>query len=119
MTVDLIADWTPLENKLSPELCAEFMWMHHESGIEHYKHIVTRRYLRLDHSGRCLVATGQGFREVPFEQEWRRVTGRTGGIDIDGRDGSAGQRKEERSKIGQRQEAFRKSRQPAISRPSG
>jgi hypothetical protein len=113
VAVELIADWTPLEKKLPPELCAEFMWMFNQGGIEHYKHIVTRRYLRLDHSGRCLVETGQGFREVPFEQEWRRVTGRTGGIDINGRDRSVGKREDERSEIGQRQKTFKTSRRPA------
>ncbi len=113
MAVELFADWTPLEKKLPPELCAEFMWMHREAGIEHYKHIVTRRYLRLDQSGRCLVATGQGFREVPFEQEWRRVTGRTGGTEIDARNGSAGKREDERSEIGQRQKTFKTSRRQA------
>ncbi len=116
MAVELIADWKPLETKLPPELCAEFMWMHREGGIEHYKHIVTRGYLRLDHSGRCLVEIGEGFREVPFEQEWRRVTGRTGGTEIGARNGSAGKCEDERSKIGQ-QETFKTSRRPSNSRP--
>ena len=53
--------------------------MYRENGVEHYKHIVTRRYLRLDQDGRCLARTAAGLKEVPFEQEWRRVTGRTGG----------------------------------------
>ncbi len=33
MAVELIADWMPLERKLPPELCAEFMWMYREGGI--------------------------------------------------------------------------------------
>ena len=90
MAIALIADWTPLERKLPPELCAEFMWMCREGGVEHYKHIVTRQYLRLDHSGRCLAATDDGRKEVPFEQEWKCVTGRTGGTDFNRRIGSAG-----------------------------
>jgi hypothetical protein len=54
----------------------------HISGdltFEHYKHIVSRRYLLLDQEGRCLARAAEGLREVPFEQEWRRVTGRSGG----------------------------------------
>lgn len=78
-SVEPIANWMPLERKLSPELCAEFMWMFRENDVEHYKHIVTRRYLRLDQSGRCLAWTDDGLKEVPFEQEWKRVSGRTGG----------------------------------------
>ena len=79
MAVELIANWAPLEQSLPPELCAEFMWMYRENGIEHYKHIVTRRYLRLDGHGRCLAWTADGLKEVSFEQEWKRVSGRTGG----------------------------------------
>lgn len=76
MAVELIANWTPLEQKLEPELCAEFMWMFRENGVEHYKHIVTRRYMRLDGDGRCLACTNDGLKEVPFEQEWKRANGR-------------------------------------------
>ena len=53
MAVELIANWTPLESRLAPELCAEFMWMYRENGIEHYKHVVTRRYFKLDQDARC------------------------------------------------------------------
>lgn len=79
MAIELTGNWTPLEQRLAPDLCAEFMWMYRENGVEHYKHIVTRRYLRLDGSGRCLAWTGDGLKEVPFEQEWKRVSGRAGG----------------------------------------
>ncbi len=79
MAIKLIANWTPLEHRLAPELRAEFMWMYRENGVEHYKHIVTRRYLRLDQSARSLAWTGDGLKEVPFEQEWKRVSGRAGG----------------------------------------
>ena len=78
MAVELLANWTPLEQKLEPELCAEFMWMLRENRVEQYKHVVTRRYLRLDGDGRCLVWTNDGLKEVPFEQEWKRVSGRAG-----------------------------------------
>ena len=86
MAVELTPNWAPLERMLAPELCGEFMWMYSEAGIEHYKHIVTRHYLRLDHGGRCLVVTSEGLMEVPFEQEWKRVTGRTGRIGGDSAD---------------------------------
>ena len=78
MAVELTANWAPLERRLTPVQCAELMWMYREDGIEHYKHIVSRRYLLLDQEGRCLARAAEGLREVPFEQEWRRVTGRSG-----------------------------------------
>lgn len=83
MPVELTANWRPLEDRLSPRLCAEFMWMFRDNGVEHYKHIVTRRYFRLDQDGRCLAWTNDGLKEVPFEHEWNRVTGRAGGRDND------------------------------------
>jgi hypothetical protein len=64
MAIGLTANWEPLERLLAPELCAEFMWMFREAGIEHYKHIVTRGYLRLDQHGRCLASTGSGLKEA-------------------------------------------------------
>jgi hypothetical protein len=83
VAVELTANWEPLERLLTPVQCAEFMWMYREDGVEHYKHIVSRRYLLLDQDGRCLARTAEGLREAPFEQEWRRVTGRTGAIALD------------------------------------
>jgi len=52
------------------------MWMFQLDGLEHYKHIETRRYLRLDAEGKCYVPADAGWKEVPFEDEWKRVTGR-------------------------------------------
>jgi hypothetical protein len=94
VTVELTANWTPLERRLTPVQCAEFMWMYREDGIEHYKHIVSRRYLLLDQEGRCLAPTAEGFREVPFEQEWRRVTGRSGGNERHGYENGRTDRRE-------------------------
>jgi hypothetical protein len=73
------SNWTPLEAKLAPELCAEFMWMYRDRGVEHYKHIQTRRYLRLDSVGRCLARQGDSFYEIPFDDEWKWVSGRSEG----------------------------------------
>lgn len=70
------ANWTPLERLTSPPACAEFMWMFQLDGLEHYKHIETRRYLRLDKDGKCYVPAEAGWKEVPFEDEWKRVSGR-------------------------------------------
>ncbi len=56
VTVELVANWTPLTSRLAPELCAEFMWMYRDNGVEHYKHIVTRRCLRLEQSKSNAVA---------------------------------------------------------------
>ncbi|MBX9601378.1 MAG: hypothetical protein K2X35_10245 [Bryobacteraceae bacterium] len=70
---DLIPNWAPLETRLAPELCAEFMWMYRRDGVEHYKHIGTRRYLRLTTDGRVEPDTES------FEDHWKLVSGRTGG----------------------------------------
>jgi len=37
-------NWKPLE-RLIGYRCGEFMWMWRENGLEHYKHIDSRRYL--------------------------------------------------------------------------
>ncbi len=70
------ANWVPLEDRLGIGNCSEFMWMFHLDGLEHYKHIETRRYLRLDKDGKCYVPADAGWKEVPFEDEWKRVIGR-------------------------------------------
>jgi hypothetical protein len=81
--VETTPNWALLEAKLPGELCAEFMWMYRERGIEFYKHSITRRYLLLDASGKCLARTAGGLCEIPFEDEWKRVSGRAEG-DNDG-----------------------------------
>lgn len=83
VNLDLTANWKPLEGQLSPVVCAEFMWMYRESGVDYYKHIVTRRYLRLDTTGRCLAFSDSSLTEVLFEDEWKRVTGRARRSEID------------------------------------
>jgi hypothetical protein len=50
------------------------MWKFWQGGLEHYKHIETRRYLRLDGEGRCFVPAEVGWKEVSFEDEWKRVS---------------------------------------------
>ncbi len=76
-TVELSpANWAPLESRLGIGRCAEFMWMVHSEGLEHYKHIATRGYLRLGRDGKCYVPADSGWKEVPFEDEWKRVSGR-------------------------------------------
>ena len=49
-------DWKPLEGVLSPEDCADFMYMGGAGGIALYKHRDTRRYLNID------AATGRFYR---------------------------------------------------------
>ena len=58
--VERKADWAPLERRLAPALCAEFMWMCRVKGIECYRHVVSRRHLFLDAGGRCLVRAAEG-----------------------------------------------------------
>lgn len=50
--------------------------MYRQGGLDHYKHIETRKYLRLDGEGRCFVPVEVGWKEVAFEDEWKRVSGR-------------------------------------------
>jgi hypothetical protein len=76
--IETIPNWAPLEARLAASLCAEFMWMYRDRGVEHYKHTVTRLYLLLDASGKCMGRTAAEFYEVPFEEEWKRVSGRAG-----------------------------------------
>jgi len=78
-TTETTPNWAPLKAKLTPELYAEFMWMYRDRGVEHYKHILTRRYLRLDSNGCCLSRQGDSFYEVPFDEEWKRISGRLEG----------------------------------------
>ena len=73
------ANWKPLEARLSPKHCSEFMWMFRENGVEHYKHIITRSYLLLTGDSRCVVRRENAFEEANFDQEWNRVTGRSTG----------------------------------------
>jgi len=60
------------------------MWMYRLNGVEYYKHRETRLYLLLTGEGQCLVRTGDGVTEAGFEQEWRRVSGRSGGEEDNG-----------------------------------
>ena len=66
------ANWKPLELRIGIR-CAEFMWMFRENGLEHYKHIDTRRYLILDAKGRSYVRRDGDMVRVNFRQEFRRV----------------------------------------------
>ena len=72
-------NWVPLETKLRETgrpigLCAAFMWMWRDRGIEFYKHIDTRRYLLLDSQCRCWRQRGPELELADFENEYCRVT---------------------------------------------
>jgi hypothetical protein len=66
------ANWKPLELRIGTR-CSEFMWMFRENGLEHYKHIDTRRYLILDAKGRSYVRRDGDMVRVNFRKEFRRV----------------------------------------------
>jgi hypothetical protein len=66
------ANWKPLELRIGTR-CAEFMWMFRDNGLEHYKHIDTRRYLILDAKGRSYVRRDGDMVRVNFRKEFRRV----------------------------------------------
>ena len=66
------ANWKPLELRIGSR-CAEFMWMWRENGLEHYKHIDTRRYLILDAKGRSYIRRDGDMVRVNFRKEFRRV----------------------------------------------
>ncbi len=74
------ANWVPLETMLRESgrpvnLCASFMWMYRQNGIEFYKHIDTRRYLLLDSTLRCWRQGTHRLELSDFETEFRRATG--------------------------------------------
>jgi len=73
------SNWLPLETSLRQSgrpvsLCAAFMWMCRDRGIEFYKHIDTRRYLLLDSQCRCWRQRGLELELADFENEFCRVT---------------------------------------------
>jgi hypothetical protein len=65
-------NWRPLEQLLGPP-CTQFMWMGRKGDVQFYKHILTRRYLRLDSSGRCYREGPQGLELASLEEELRRL----------------------------------------------
>ncbi len=61
--------WKPLESKLGEDRCVGFMFMGRMSGINHYKHGISRRYLLLDDEGRSYQTVAPNiFQEVTFEK---------------------------------------------------
>ena len=81
MTVTTNPNWAPLERRLKhgANVIREFMWMYadEETGVEYYKHTVTRRYLLLHRDGRCFQQAAPGLIEMDFDSELRRVRGLT------------------------------------------
>jgi hypothetical protein len=80
VTVTTTANWTPLERRLKSfgghiDVIREFMWMYgdRDTGIEYYKHSVTRRYLLVHANGRCFEQSASGLVEVDFRETLRRV----------------------------------------------
>jgi hypothetical protein len=67
-------NWAPLEKMAGPRVCAQFMWMWRENGVEFYKHILTRRYLLLDSSGQCYRQSESGLEQAEFQEELLRVS---------------------------------------------
>ena len=65
-------NWEPLERRIGSR-CGEFMWMYREDGLEHYKHIDTRRYLILDAKGRSYVRRNGALVRANFRKQFRRV----------------------------------------------
>ena len=80
MTITTDTNWAPLEQRLNNDanVIREFMWMYsdEDSGVEYYKHTVTRRYLLLGRDGRCFQQSARGLIVVDFATELRRVRGK-------------------------------------------
>lgn len=69
-------NWKPLEARLGLERCVGFMFMGRASGINHYKHGISRRYLFLDDDGHAYEAPGnETYRRIPFGEALSRVEG--------------------------------------------
>jgi hypothetical protein len=47
-------NWKPLEAILSPDDCADFMYMGRAGEIELYKHCIARRYLNIGRNSQSL-----------------------------------------------------------------
>ncbi len=77
MTATTEANWAPLEARLSCDatVIREFMWMFGDAntGVEYYKHSITRRYLLLHRDGRCFQQSLNGLVEVDFATDLVRV----------------------------------------------
>ena len=59
-------DWRPLQGVLPDEQCGDWMWMHAVDDrdgerVHFYKHIMTRRYVRLDRHGNLYREDEQGY----------------------------------------------------------
>lgn len=65
-------NWRPLE-KLIGSGCTEFMWMWRDGDVEFYKHIDTRRCLRLNNQGLCFREGPNGLEPANIEEELKRV----------------------------------------------
>lgn len=69
-------DWKPLEGVLSPEHCADFMFMGSAAGIVLYKHRDTRRYLNIESvTGRFFQYINGDYIEINREQAIEHVYG--------------------------------------------
>ncbi len=77
MTATTEATWAPLEARLrcDVKVIREFMWMFGDAntGVEYYKHSITRRYLLLHRDGRCFQQSLDGLVEVDFATDLVRV----------------------------------------------
>ena len=77
MTATTEANWAPLEARLrcDVKVIREFMWMFGDAntGVEYYKHSITRRYLLLHRDGRCFQQSLNGLVEVDFATDLVRV----------------------------------------------
>jgi hypothetical protein len=68
------ANWKPLEEKLGPSRCHDFMYIVEIDGIHHYKHRITRTYLFLDDSGNCFRwSPHSGFENADFATELSKL----------------------------------------------
>ncbi|MGA3374029.1 MAG: hypothetical protein ABSC48_20005 [Terracidiphilus sp.] len=71
-----VPDWKPLECVLSPEDCADFMYMGSAGGVVLYKHRDTRRYLNIDAAtGRFYQYVDGDYAEISLEQAIEHVYG--------------------------------------------
>lgn len=62
---DRYCNWGPLERALSYDECGDWMWMHavdagNGERVHFYKHMETRRYLRLDGQGNLHAEDADG-----------------------------------------------------------
>ena len=70
-------NWKPLEEKIGKHR-ADFLYVGRSGDIHIYKSVPTRKHLYLDDAGRCYVPERHDFQLGDFNEEWGKITAKSG-----------------------------------------